>query len=993
MKRIFFLIVFSVFLKGLGQNPYIRHYTTADGLPSNTVYQIFQDSKKFIWFTTDAGVVKFDGSTFVNYRKKDGLSSNDVVRIKEDSIGRIWLSNINGTLDFYYNNKIFNQNNTPFLRLLKSKDFFIDFYQGNDKVLYFYNRYGEVISLDSNCLIRKYNIGKLVKNSPVNWTSCLYMYIHHVNKMSNGDFVFWTSCGIFKFEQLSSSKEYIDESIGVFDVFSAADSVLYVNSTNYGLLQYRGPFIKKSVYMPCNYQKIKTIIEDKEGFLWFAAYDDGVICTKSDKVILKIALDKAMGLIQDHEGNIWVSTMNDGIYRINRSIINQNCSSFIKGTDSLNIKKITLDFDNKGFWMSSSSGLYLLLNDQIYRLNGNPENSIYDYIVPFKKDALIVGVRSNKLYLFEYLNIDSKKRIVSFVTKSVYPNNAKKIEINKFKNEMLTYDLSFLLRSNLDRPFSNIEKTYVGERINNAFYDSENNLIINATRNYVINDNQKKYYNKRLSKFDGTIITGHQVIDKSTEFFNIDGDSMYLMYKSKLYNLSSSFDPTIDDIIKNFYYLDSALYISTLKDIYICTNPFDIVYSKKLEVKSPDLTFDRINDFIPFDNAIYVAASRGLTIIPKRLLLETNSVPPIPFIKDITINDKNLKKTTDIISLVGRNKIKISFSIISLSSNRVVYTFMLLGSNEKWVVAKGTEGSITYQSLPKGEYTLVIKAKNPNSSWSKPLYLDIIIKPTFWQYPLFWVLVVLMLGVLTALTVLKIRSIRMRRIEANHQLVLMEQKALAAMMNPHFIFNSLGSIQNYLLRNKSGQAVTFLSQFSRLIRQNLKAVNVAMIELDQEISRIRNYLELEQLRLEGKFQYIIEVDPAIEDENYFVPSMMIQPFVENSIWHGISTIDIPGFIMLKVTIKSTRAVEVIIQDNGVGMAHTMLNRSKSKNNLHIGMEMTNRRLKLLSAKYKIDASIIVTSLSPHSQYPGTRITLTLPYTVEPKKDPVNKNTQ
>jgi ligand-binding sensor domain-containing protein len=87
VKRIFFLIVFSVFLKGLGQNPYIRHYTTADGLPSNTVYQIFQDSKKFIWFTTDAGVVKFDGSTFVNYRKKDGLSSNDVVRIKEDSIG------------------------------------------------------------------------------------------------------------------------------------------------------------------------------------------------------------------------------------------------------------------------------------------------------------------------------------------------------------------------------------------------------------------------------------------------------------------------------------------------------------------------------------------------------------------------------------------------------------------------------------------------------------------------------------------------------------------------------------------------------------------------------------------------------------------------------------------------------------------------------------------------------------------------------------------
>ena len=103
------------------QNPYIRHYTTLDGLPTNTIYKIYQDRQKFLWFTSDAGVVKYDGSNFTSYRKKDGLSSNDVVRIKEDSKGRIWLFNYNASVNYIYNNKVFNGNNAPFLKSLMGK--------------------------------------------------------------------------------------------------------------------------------------------------------------------------------------------------------------------------------------------------------------------------------------------------------------------------------------------------------------------------------------------------------------------------------------------------------------------------------------------------------------------------------------------------------------------------------------------------------------------------------------------------------------------------------------------------------------------------------------------------------------------------------------------------------------------------------------------------------------------------------------------------------
>jgi len=142
-----FLFILLAFFSSSAQNPYIHQYTTHDGLPSNTVYYIYQDSKKFIWFATDAGVSRYDGTSFTHYRKKDGLSSNEVIRIKEDSFGRIWFFNFNATLDYFYQNKIYNKSNTPFLGSLASTVFFLDFYQDKDRKIYFYNMLNEINSV------------------------------------------------------------------------------------------------------------------------------------------------------------------------------------------------------------------------------------------------------------------------------------------------------------------------------------------------------------------------------------------------------------------------------------------------------------------------------------------------------------------------------------------------------------------------------------------------------------------------------------------------------------------------------------------------------------------------------------------------------------------------------------------------------------------------------------------------------------------------------
>ena len=141
----------------LSQNPYIKHYTTFDGLPSNIINNVLQDSHKFIWFATDAGAVRFDGSKFVIYTRREGLNTSKIIRIKEDSFGRVWITNWDGSLNFFFQNKIYNQANAPFLDSLRPNDPFHDFFEDDDRTIYFYNAMYEIFALDKNNHVRKFD--------------------------------------------------------------------------------------------------------------------------------------------------------------------------------------------------------------------------------------------------------------------------------------------------------------------------------------------------------------------------------------------------------------------------------------------------------------------------------------------------------------------------------------------------------------------------------------------------------------------------------------------------------------------------------------------------------------------------------------------------------------------------------------------------------------------------------------------------------------------
>jgi len=220
----------------------------------------------------------------------------------------------------------------------------------------------------------------------------------------------------------------------------------------------------------------------------------------------------------------------------------------------------------------------------------------------------------------------------------------------------------------------------------------------------------------------------------------------------------------------------------------------------------------------------------------------------------------------------------------------------------------------------------------------------------------------------------------MKRVEVDYQLVVMEQKALQSMMNPHFIFNSLGSIQNYLLKNKGSEAIIYLSNFARLIRQNLNAINTPMILLEEEVDRLKNYLDLEKMRLENKFEYNIEIDQVFEEDEVYIPGMIIQPIVENSIWHGIATLQEPGNILISFKAHNAKSLRISIEDNGVGMKQSLEYFHKDANREHLGMKIIEKRLGLLSKKYNTKTSINYSECSPGATNPGTLVELIVPFT-------------
>ncbi len=312
------------------------------------------------------------------------------------------------------------------------------------------------------------------------------------------------------------------------------------------------------------------------------------------------------------------------------------------------------------------------------------------------------------------------------------------------------------------------------------------------------------------------------------------------------------------------------------------------------------------------------------------------------------------------------------------------YRYRLDPYDDDWISA-GNRRSARYTSLKPGMYTFRVTAANSDGIWNEQgSSLRFEIATPWWNAWWFWILLGLSLAALAyAVYRFRIRQIKREaqtKLAFERRLLHTEMSALRAQMNPHFLYNCLNSIDHYIIKNETEKASDYLGRFSRLMRLTLQNSRSRTVPLKDDLEALRLYLEMESLRFPGTFEYEISVSDQVSDDLTEVPPMLIQPFVENAILHGLKPKPGGG----KVTIEAFHENEhlcLTIEDNGIGRAKAQelaAQRRRSKRRSY-GMQITQERVQMFNDLYGGEATIDIIDLTDDEGQPaGTRVEVELP---------------
>ena len=430
-------------------------------------------------------------------------------------------------------------------------------------------------------------------------------------------------------------------------------------------------------------------------------------------------------------------------------------------------------------------------------------------------------------------------------------------------------------------------------------------------------------------------------------------------------------------ICKSLFLADKYLWIGTNKGI----NKVDRL-TKKVVMKystSDGLASDVINAIYVDKDTVWVCTPAGLTYFNENDI-QNNSICNLDLnsirVSGIEIKPQNLDLS------YKKNNISFDFTAISFkSAGEIIYHYKLDGLDKTWQETK--LNSQSYPSLPPGYYVFQLYASNKFGKQSDVIQIPFTIAAPFWKTIWFWILtaILVIIGVwyLSKRRYGKIRQQLEEKNKTTKRIAELEQTALRAQMNPHFIFNCLSSIQHFVLKGDFERANRYITQLATLIRLTLDNSSKSSISIADEINYLTNYLELEKMRFVSKFQYDISLDKKIEPERTFIPPMMLQPFIENAIRHGIRHKEGQGLISIIIE-KRDAFLEFIVEDNGVG--RKISERYKTKEHIEYqskGISLTRERMEILAAHDQEKINTVITDLQDEKgNSAGTRVMISFP---------------
>jgi len=331
----------------------------------------------------------------------------------------------------------------------------------------------------------------------------------------------------------------------------------------------------------------------------------------------------------------------------------------------------------------------------------------------------------------------------------------------------------------------------------------------------------------------------------------------------------------------------------------------------------------------------------------------------------------------------------LSFDFIGINYRNpqaVKYKWKLIGNDKDWS-PELSRREATYSNLPPGKYTFVVKACNENGVWSsKGAYFTFVITAPYWTS--FWFIILIAFIVISIIWFIiysRIRRIKSRnkdeqqRLEMSKSILELQQATSRLQMNPHFIFNSLNSIQGYIANNNTTEAKWYLSKFAKLMRLILDNAKEEFIPLSDDIYILDNYLLLEKMRMNDKFDYSIVCDEAIETDAMEIPPMIIQPFVENAILHGLKHKEGKGILEIKFSQKENLLI-CEVTDNGIGRkAAAVLKIKSAAGHKSSAIMITEERLKRLGKEFQQEAGVEIIDLKDADDKAcGTKVIIKIP---------------
>lgn len=387
---------------------------------------------------------------------------------------------------------------------------------------------------------------------------------------------------------------------------------------------------------------------------------------------------------------------------------------------------------------------------------------------------------------------------------------------------------------------------------------------------------------------------------------------------------------------------------------------------------------------------IYIGNIRGLVSVQPQNIRLSHQVPPI-FLTSFRVNGQEFLRGLDDAPRAIRlqyTQHSFDFDMAVLSFDNPAgnqFAYRLEGFEDRWNKV-GNRPFASYTNVPPGNYTLHVLGANNDGVWNRRGYrLSVVITPPFWQR--WW----FRLGVIAMLitgTVFVARGRERRLVREQYEksdlrerIAASEMKALRSQMNPHFLYNSLNAIRFFVLQNDSENADRYLVKFSRLMRLILENSRQEWVTLTSELDQLRLYLELEQLRFDHTFDFYFDIDPAIDQDRVSIPPMIIQPYVENSILHGMAHKKDRGRILISILPLSLgERLQCRVEDDGVGRQKAAELRSKTVlPHKSMGLAVTQERLNLINPCDGKEEPIRVIDLVDSASQPcGTAVLIQLP---------------